>query len=172
MTQFTYKGIVLKLIKRHDYHTKQAMRYTLGGTNQNVWIPKKHLDANGNLLPNENIDYVLRQSQRQLDLAGYTEAIPGIKKWSSPQIKKPDYVTIARLPRQRDPYHESRYIIPKLVLRDDVRLFLIDCYYDDKKNAPYYTQEFDMSPPEYRRDFLNQLLQLEAKSQERSDENV
>lgn len=80
MIQF-YKGIRLELIKR-NYKGKAAKRFTLGGTNQNVWIPIKHLEPNGSLKEGENIDYVFRKEQRQLELAGYTEPIPGIKKRS------------------------------------------------------------------------------------------
>lgn len=75
-----YRGIKLKLIERKDYATREAKRYTLNGTNQNVWIPNKHLEPNGTIKPNENLDYVFRRSQRQLELAGYTQAIIGIKR--------------------------------------------------------------------------------------------
>lgn len=76
-----YKGIRLELIKR-NYKGYSAKRYTLGGTNQNVWIPNKHLEANGTIKENENIDYVFRKSHRQLELAGYTDPIVGIKRRS------------------------------------------------------------------------------------------
>lgn len=74
-----YKGIPIRLIDR-KYGERKAMRYTVNNTNQNVWIPIKHLDANGTILNNENIDYVFRKAQRQLELAGITQAIIGIKK--------------------------------------------------------------------------------------------
>lgn len=74
-----YKGIPLKLINR-KYGSRNAMRYTLNGTNQNVWIPLRHLDAEGNILPGENIDYIFRKAQRQLEKAGITQAIVGIKR--------------------------------------------------------------------------------------------
>lgn len=76
-----YRGIKLQLIQR-GYKTMKAKRYTLGGTNQNVWIPNKHLEDDGTLKPNENIDYVFRRAHRQLELAGYTEPIIGIKRRS------------------------------------------------------------------------------------------
>jgi len=75
-----YKGIRLALIPRKDYKHRQAKRFTLNSTNQNVWIPNKHLDDNGRLKEGENIDYVLRRAQRQLELAGILQAIPGIKR--------------------------------------------------------------------------------------------
>ncbi|MDC2867533.1 hypothetical protein [Bacillus sp. BP-3] len=74
-----YKGIKLQLINR-NYKRYSAKRYTLNGTNQNVWIPNKHLQSNGLIKENENIDYVFRKAQRQLELAGYTEPIIGIKR--------------------------------------------------------------------------------------------
>lgn len=74
-----YKGIRLKLIDR-NYNGKAAKRFTLNGTNQNVWIPKKHLEPNGMIKQGGNIDYVFRKAQRQLELAGYIGAIPGIKR--------------------------------------------------------------------------------------------
>lgn len=77
MTQY-YKGIRLKLIKR-NYNGYKAKRFTLGGTNQNVWIPNKHLTSSGAIKEGENIDYIFRRAKRQLELAGYTSAIPGIK---------------------------------------------------------------------------------------------
>lgn len=78
MIQF-YKGIKLELIKR-NYNAHSAKRFTLGGTNQNVWIPNKHLEPNGKIKEGENIDYVFRKAQRQLELAGYTDSIIGIKR--------------------------------------------------------------------------------------------
>ena len=74
-----YKGIPLKLINRNYSHTL-AMRYILNGTNQNVWIPKKHLMEDGTIKKNEDIDYVFRKAQRQLELAGMICPIIGIKR--------------------------------------------------------------------------------------------
>ena len=76
-----YKGIKLQLIKR-NYQGYSAKRFTLNGTNQNVWIPNKHLDQYGSIKNGENIDYVFRKAQRQLELAGYVEPIVGIKRRS------------------------------------------------------------------------------------------
>ena len=76
----SYKGIPLKLIFSTGYSRQKAKRYTLNGTNQNVWIPNKHLEADGTIKPGEDIDYVFRKSQRQLELAGLHQPIPGIKR--------------------------------------------------------------------------------------------
>lgn len=65
-----YKGIPLRLIHRKDYKWREAKRFTINGTNQNVWIPNKHLDKRGNIKPGENLDYVFRRARRQLELAG------------------------------------------------------------------------------------------------------
>lgn len=75
-----YKGIKLQLIERGYPKTQKAKRFAIGGTNQNVWIPIKHLEPNGTIKESENIDYVFRKAQRQLELAGYTEPIIGIKR--------------------------------------------------------------------------------------------
>lgn len=77
-TQY-YKGIPLQLIKR-KYGDRKALRFTINNTNQNVWIPNKHLSDEGLIMKNDNIDYVFRKAQRQLELAGITQAIIGIKK--------------------------------------------------------------------------------------------
>jgi len=79
-----YKGIRLQLIKR-NYKGYSAKRFTLGGTNQNVWIPNKHIEPDGRIKKGENIDYVFRKAQRKLELAGYTESIIGIKRRSAIQ---------------------------------------------------------------------------------------
>lgn len=76
-----YKGIPLKLIKR-KYGTRNAKRFTINGTNQNVWIPNKHLSDDGTIKAGENIDYVFRKAKRQLEIAGITQAIQGIKRRS------------------------------------------------------------------------------------------
>ena len=77
-----YKGIRLQLINRGYTEEQKAKRFTLGGTNQNVWIPNKHLEDDGTLVEGSEIDYVFRKAQRQLELSGYTEPIPGIKRRS------------------------------------------------------------------------------------------
>lgn len=71
----------MELIKR-NYRGYKAKRFTLGGTNQNVWIPIKHLEEDGRIKEGEDIDYVFRKAQRQLELAGYVQAIVGIKRRS------------------------------------------------------------------------------------------
>ena len=77
-TQY-YKGIPLKLVER-KYGTRNAKWFTINGTNQNVWIPNKHLSEDGTIKAGESIDYVFRRAQRQLELAGVTQAIQGIKR--------------------------------------------------------------------------------------------
>ena len=74
-----YKGIPIRLIKR-KYSNLNAKRFTINNTNQNVWIPNKHLQDDGTIKSNENIDYIFRKAKNQLNIAGITEAIPGIKR--------------------------------------------------------------------------------------------
>ena len=77
-TQY-YKGIPLNLIKR-KYGNRNAKRFVINHTNQNVWIPNKHLEEDGTIKFMEDIDYVFRKSIRQLELAGITQPIIGIKR--------------------------------------------------------------------------------------------
>lgn len=77
-TQY-YKGIPLNLIKR-KYGNRNAKRSVINHTNQNVWIPNKHLKEDGTIKFMEDIDYVFRKSIRQLELAGITQPIIGIKR--------------------------------------------------------------------------------------------
>lgn len=74
-----YKGIPLQLINR-KYGDRNAKRFAINRTNQNVWIPNKHLTEDGTIVPGEDLDYVFRKAQRQLTLAGITEPIVGIKR--------------------------------------------------------------------------------------------
>lgn len=46
------------------------MRFTINDTNQNVWIPKKHLQVDGTLIEGADIDYIFKKAKRQLELAG------------------------------------------------------------------------------------------------------
>lgn len=66
-----YKGIPIQLIVR-NYSSYNAKRYTINGTNQNVWIPNKHLREDGTLKVGHNIDYVFRRSKNQCKIAGIT----------------------------------------------------------------------------------------------------
>ncbi len=76
-----YKGIPLLLIDG-DYSSQNAFRFQIGQTDQRIWIPKRHCDKTGHIKVDENIDYILRRSKRQLEHAGITWAIPGIKRQS------------------------------------------------------------------------------------------
>lgn len=70
MVQY-YKGIRLELINR-NYANYKARRFTLNGTNQNVWIPCKHLTKKNKIKQGEDIDYVFRKARRQMEIAGYS----------------------------------------------------------------------------------------------------
>lgn len=74
-----YKGIPFKLIERKDYTVCKAKRFVINGTNQNVWIPNKHLLEDGTVKEKEDLNYVFRNHGHQLFLAGITWSIPGIK---------------------------------------------------------------------------------------------
>ena len=67
-TQY-YKGIPLNLICR-KYGDRKAKRFVINNTNQNVWIPNKHLDEMGNIKNGEDIDYIFQSAKRKLEIAG------------------------------------------------------------------------------------------------------
>ena len=78
-----YKGIKINCIVRHDYRWMKAKRFTLNGTNQNVWIPNKHLEMDGTLKAGENIDYVFMKRWKQCTKAGIDlSCIAGSKGWN------------------------------------------------------------------------------------------
>lgn len=85
-----YKGISLQLIDR-KYGNRNAKRFAINETNQNVWIPNKHLEKDGTIRAGENIDYVFRKAQNQLRYAGITQAIPGIKR-KTPQNEESELI--------------------------------------------------------------------------------
>lgn len=70
-TQY-YKGIPLNLVKR-KYGERKAKRYVINHTNQNVWIPNKHLEADGTIRSGEDLDYIFRKAKRKLEIAGLKE---------------------------------------------------------------------------------------------------
>lgn len=69
-----YKNVPLKLIVYTDAHFKRlkAKRFTINGTNQNVWIPNTFLQADGTIIPGINIDFVFLKASNQLAKAGIT----------------------------------------------------------------------------------------------------
>ncbi|MCB4338860.1 hypothetical protein [Bacillus licheniformis] len=69
-TQY-YKGLPIRLINREDYRRKNAKRFVINDTNQNVWIPNRHLQGDGTIKEDEDIDYIFVKAGRQLELAGY-----------------------------------------------------------------------------------------------------
>lgn len=59
-----YKGVPIRLIKR-KYVSKNAKRFVLNDTNQNVWIPNCYLKSDGTLKENINIDFVFHKAYRE-----------------------------------------------------------------------------------------------------------
>lgn len=87
-TQY-YKGIPVELIVREDYGCYKAKRFKINGSNQNVWIPNCYLEDDGTIKANVNIDFVFRKSVNQLNKAGITQAIIGIKR-KAPEMDVPN----------------------------------------------------------------------------------
>ena len=82
-TQY-YRNVPLTLIVYTESHFARlrAKRFMIGTSgNQNLWIPNKHLDEAGRLLPDTDIDYVIRQAERQgkLRYAGVDDV-----RWDGP----------------------------------------------------------------------------------------
>jgi len=48
----------------------RASRFVINETNQNLWIPNKHLDDEGNIKLGENIDYVIVKARSQIKCSG------------------------------------------------------------------------------------------------------
>ena len=69
-TQY-YKGIPLKLIDR-NYDGYKAKRFTINGTNQNIWIPNKFLLDDGTIVQNSNLSFIFNKPtvKHILELAG------------------------------------------------------------------------------------------------------
>ena len=67
-----YKGIPLRLIERKDYTNRKAKRFIINNTNQNIWIPNKHLLEDGTIRKNTNLDYIISKAriQNKLKYAG------------------------------------------------------------------------------------------------------
>lgn len=67
-----YKNVPLKLIVYTESHfaNLKAKRFTINGTNQNLWIPNVYLEPDGTIKTNANIDFIIYKSARQLELAG------------------------------------------------------------------------------------------------------
>ena len=65
-----YQGITLRCIPRKDYKDKKAKRFTINGTNQNVWIPNKHLLKDDTIKKGEDIDYIFINAKRKCEIAG------------------------------------------------------------------------------------------------------
>jgi len=84
-----YKGIPVELIIREDYGCYKAKRFKINGSNQNVWIPNCYLENDGTIKENVNIDFVFRKSVNQLNKAGITQAIIGIKR-KTPEADVPN----------------------------------------------------------------------------------
>ncbi len=66
-----FNGIKLQLINR-KYQNYNAKRFAINETNQNVWIPNKHLEDDGTIKPNQSLGYIFnsRLGKRKLKYAG------------------------------------------------------------------------------------------------------
>ena len=65
-----YKGIPLQLIARKDYETKKAKAFAVNHTKYMIWIPNKHLEADGTIQEGVDLEYVFIGELRKLEQAG------------------------------------------------------------------------------------------------------
>lgn len=72
-----YKGIPLRLICRETYLSNKAKRYAINETNQNVWIPNKHLEEDGTIKQGENLDYIFIKAAKMKKLK-----YAGVNSWN------------------------------------------------------------------------------------------
>lgn len=68
----SYKQYTFTLMARPDYGIKKAKRFRINNSYQNVWIPNKHLEADGTIKQGENIDYIVNsyEFRHKLTLIG------------------------------------------------------------------------------------------------------
>lgn len=58
-----YCGYQLNLIRRPDYYEKRAKRYTINGSNQNIWIPNQFLHEDGTIKSYANLDFIFNSNE-------------------------------------------------------------------------------------------------------------
>lgn len=83
-----YKGLPLRLVDRKDYKEKLAKRYLINDTNQNIWIPNRHLEEDGTIKEGENLEYILLRALSQISLAGLE------LHFRAKGFRKPDYENV------------------------------------------------------------------------------
>lgn len=66
-----YRGLPLRLIDRKDYNMRNAKRFIINNTNQNVWIPNVFLEKDGTIKNDVDIMFIFKKAKKQLELAGY-----------------------------------------------------------------------------------------------------
>ena len=78
-------------MREKDYAYKQAKRFTINNTNQDVWISNKHLLMDGTIRKEANLDYIISKArlQNNLKYAGLeSEDKKLIKKLATLTVKK------------------------------------------------------------------------------------
>jgi len=78
-----YQGICLTLVWRVAYLHKKAKQYYINHTKQTLWIPNKHLLADGTIRAGENLDYVFLRKWKECAIAGVDLGIlTGFPGWN------------------------------------------------------------------------------------------
>jgi hypothetical protein len=65
-----YKGIPLRLIEDRDYEGKKAKAFLVNHSKLMIWIPNKHLEADGTIQDGVDLEYVFIGELRKLEKAG------------------------------------------------------------------------------------------------------
>lgn len=65
-----YQDVKINCIAR-TYGDRKAMRFILNGSNQNLWIPKKYLKADGTLKDGVNLDWLFysKNNYRKIEIS-------------------------------------------------------------------------------------------------------
>lgn len=68
-----YRGLPLKLIYRKDYNTKNAKRFSINNTKQNIWIPNRFLEEDGTIKADSKLGFIFNNptTLHKIKLAGY-----------------------------------------------------------------------------------------------------
>ena len=76
-----YKGIPVSCIGRFKH--LRAKKFKINNTNQEVWIPNRHLEEDGTIISGQNIDYVFMQAWKRCAKAGIDlSCIKGGRNWN------------------------------------------------------------------------------------------
>lgn len=113
-----YKGIRLDLIERNDYHSKKAKRFAINNTNQNIWVPNRHLNDLAEIKKGDNIDFLILRNWTHFTYAGVDlSCICGRKGWNfkKMQIELGKKIMACKTQEQKERYFERYDMIRRYI---------------------------------------------------------